>query len=133
QAFQENGGIDAGRGGERTEPGASDTVADRAQGWPWRGKTDHEADRRANGRLFVSVLAVGAEIVVGRSPVDDARAQLSVGGAQNSKERDTCAAKSPALLQRTREGRDNRSSAWCDLVKYTTCRGAKIQAALRTC
>src|SRR5438445_3118090 len=43
-ARQKNGGADAGRGGEWSEPGASDTVAHRAEGGTRSGEADHKTD-----------------------------------------------------------------------------------------
>src|SRR5439155_2863338 len=56
-ARQKNGGADAGRSGEWAEPGASDTVADRAESRTWGREAHHKTDRRRDGYLFVSVLA----------------------------------------------------------------------------
>src|SRR5437667_8178881 len=58
-ARQKNGGADAGGSGEWAEPGASDTVADRAESGTWSREADHKADRRRDGYLFVFILAVG--------------------------------------------------------------------------
>ena len=62
-ARQENGGADAGRSRQRQEQGSPHPAAHRTESRPRPGKTDFQTDRRRDGYLFISVLAVRDETV----------------------------------------------------------------------